>query len=426
MLDPKKFEHDFDELAARLLSRGGNLDLGDFRALVTQRSALYVSLESLQAKRNAANEEMKRLAKQDPAALERLRGDLRALSQDIKDLEKQRDAVDERLSALLLTLPNVPDRSVPVGASEKDNVVVRTWGEAPRFPFTPRQHFEIGESLGLLDFERAAKISGSRFVFYRGDLARLERALASFMIDVHTERGYTELLPPYLVSRATMTVTGQLPKFEADAFKTAGPEERFLIPTAEVPVTSYHADEILDGERLPIRYCAFSPCFRAEAGAAGKDTRGLVRMHQFHKVELVKFTRPEQSMEALELMVDDATEVLRRLGLHHRVVLLCTADLGFASMKTYDLEVWLPGAGVFREISSCSNCGDFQARRGKIRFRPAPGEKPQLCHTLNGSGLAVGRTLVALLENYQHGDGTVRLPDVLGPYMGGRTALRSA
>jgi seryl-tRNA synthetase len=426
MLDPKKFEHNFDELAARLLSRGGNLDLGDFRALVTQRSALYVSLESLQAKRNAANEEMKRLAKQDPAALERLRGDLRALSQDIKEQEKQRDAVDERLSALLLLLPNVPDRSVPVGTSEADNVVVRTWGEPPRFPFTPKQHFEIGESLGLLDFERAAKVSGSRFVFYRGDLARLERALVSFMVDVHTERGYTELLPPYLVSRATMTVTGQLPKFEEDAFKTAGAEERFLIPTAEVPVTNYHADEILDGERLPLRYCAFSPCFRAEAGAAGKDTRGLIRMHQFHKVELVKFTRPDQSMEALERMVEDATEVLRRLGLHHRVVLLCTADLGFASMKTYDLEVWLPGAGVFREISSCSNCGDFQARRGKIRFRPAPGEKPQLCHTLNGSGLAVGRTLVALLENYQREDGTVRLPDVLGPYMGGRTELRSA
>jgi seryl-tRNA synthetase len=426
MLDPKKFEQNFDELAARLLSRGGNLDLGDFRALVTQRSALYVSLESLQAKRNAANEEMKRLAKQDPAALERLRGDLRALSQDIKEQEKQRDAVDERLSALLLTLPNVPDRSVPVGTSEADNVVVRTWGEAPRFPFTPKQHFEIGETLGLLDFERAAKVSGSRFVFYRGDLARLERALVSFMIDVHTERGYSELLPPYLVSRATMTVTGQLPKFEEDAFKTAGVEERFLIPTAEVPVTNYHADEILDGERLPLRYCAFSPCFRAEAGAAGKDTRGLIRMHQFHKVELVKFARPEHSMEALERMVDDATEVLRRLGLHHRVVLLCTADLGFASMKTYDLEVWLPGAGVFREISSCSNCGDFQARRGKIRFRSAPGEKPQLCHTLNGSGLAVGRTLVALLENYQREDGTVRLPDVLGPYMGGRTELRSA
>ena len=426
MLDPKKFENNFDELAARLLSRGGNLDLGEFRALVTQRSALYVSLESLQAKRNAANEEMKRLAKQDPAALEQLRGDLRALSQDIKEQEKQRDAVDERLSALLLLLPNVPDRSVPVGTSEADNVVVRTWGEPPRFPFTPKQHFEIGESLGLLDFERAAKVSGSRFVFYRGDLARLERALVSFMVDVHTERGYTELLPPYLVSRATMTVTGQLPKFEDDAFKPAGAEERFLIPPAEVPVTNYHADEILDGERLPLRYCAFSPCFRAEAGAAGKDTRGLIRMHQFHKVELVKFTRPDQSMEALERMVEDATEVLRRLGLHHRVVLICTADLGFASMKTYDLEVWLPGAGVFREISSCSNCGDFQARRGKIRFRPAPGEKPQLCHTLNGSGLAVGRTLVALLENYQREDGTVRLPDVLGPYMGGRTELRSA
>jgi seryl-tRNA synthetase len=426
MLDPKKFDKDFDEVVRRLATRGGNLDLGDFRALMAERSAVYVSLESLQAKRNASNEEMKRVAKQDPAALERLRGDLRALGQDIKDLEKKRDSIDERFQSVLLTLPNVPDPSVPVGASAEENVVVRTWGEAPRFPFTPRQHFEIGEKLGLLDFERAAKVSGSRFVFYRGDLARLERALAAYMIDVHTSRGYSEVLPPYLVNRAAMTVTGQLPKFEEDAFKTAGPDERFLIPTAEVPVTNYHADEILDGDRLPLRYCAFSPCFRAEAGAAGKDTRGLIRMHQFHKVELVKFAKPEQSMEALEQMVDDATEVLRRLGLHHRVVLLCTGDMGFASTKTYDLEVWLPGAGQFREISSCSNCGDFQARRGKIRFRPAAGEKPQLCHTLNGSGLAVGRTLVALLENGQREDGTVRLPDVLGPYMGGRTELRSA
>jgi len=426
MLDPKRFDKDFDEVVRRLATRGGNLDLGDLRALRVERSAVYVSLETLQAKKNAFNEEMKRAAKQDPAALERLRGDLRALGQDIKELEKKRDAIDERLQAVLLTLPNVPDASVPVGGSAEENVVVRTWGEAPRFPFTPRQHFEIGETLGLLDFERAAKVSGSRFVFYRGDLARLERALVAFMIDVHTSRGYSEVLPPYLVNRAAMTVTGQLPKFEEDAFKTAGPDERFLIPTAEVPVTNYHADEILEGERLPLRYCAFSPCFRAEAGAAGKDTRGLIRMHQFHKVELVKFARPEQSMEALEQMVVDATEVLRRLGLHHRVVLLCTGDLGFASMKTYDVEVWLPGAGNFREISSCSNCGDFQARRGKIRFRPAAGEKPQLCHTLNGSGLAVGRTLVALLENGQREDGTVRLPDVLGPYMGGRTELRSA
>jgi seryl-tRNA synthetase len=426
MLDLKWVAQNFDAVVQRLSTRGGNLDLGDFRALMTERSTVYPSLESLQAKRNAANEEMKRAAKEDPAALERLRGDLRSLGQEIKELEKRRDAVDERLQAVNLTLPNVPDPSVPVGASEKDNVVVRTWGEAPRFPFAPRQHFEIGEKLGLLDFERAAKVSGSRFVFYRGDLARLERALVTFMIDVHTSRGYSEILPPYLVSRASMTTTGQLPKFEEDAFKTAGPDERFLIPTAEVPVTNYHADEILDGEQLPLRYCAFSPCFRAEAGAAGKDTRGLIRMHQFHKVELVKFARPEQSMDALEGMVDDATEVLRRLGLHHRVMLLCTADLGFASLKTYDVEVWLPGAGQFREISSCSNCGDFQARRGKIRFRPAPGEKPQLSHTLNGSGLAVGRTLVALLENGQREDGTVRLPDVLGPYMGGRTELRSA
>jgi seryl-tRNA synthetase len=426
MLDLKWVAQNFETVVERLSARGGNLDLGDFRALVAERRTLHVSLESLQAKRNAANEEMKRAAKEDPAALERLRGDLRALSQEIKEKEKLLAVVEERLSAVLLTVPNVPDPSVPVGASEKDNVVVRTWGEAPRFPFTPRQHFEIGEKLGLLDFERAAKVSGSRFVFYRGDLARLERALVSFMVDVHTSRGYSEVLPPYLVSRASMTTTGQLPKFEEDAFKTAGPDERFLIPTAEVPVTNFHADEILDGERLPLHYCAFSPCFRAEAGAAGKDTRGLIRMHQFHKVELVKFARPEESMQALEAMVDDATEVLRRLGLHHRVVLLCTADLGFASLKTYDVEVWLPGAGQFREISSCSNCGDFQARRGKIRFRPAPGEKPQLCHTLNGSGLAVGRTLVALLENGQREDGTVKLPDVLGPYMGGRTELRSA
>jgi len=425
MLDLKYVAQNFDEVQKRLASRGGNLDLGGFRALVAERSALFVSLESLQAKRNTANEEMKRVAKQDPRALEGLRGDLRALSDQIKEQEKKRDALEEQVQAVLLTLPNLPDPSVPVGASAEENVVVRSWGEAPRFPFTPKQHFEIGEKLGLLDFERAAKVSGSRFVFYRGDLARLERALVAFMIDVHTSRGYSEILPPYLVNRAAMTVTGQLPKFEDDAFKTAGADERFLIPTAEVPVTNYHADEILDGDRLPLRYCAFSPCFRAEAGAAGKDTRGLIRMHQFHKVELVKFARPEQSMEALEGMVDDATEVLRRLGLHHRVVLLCTGDMGFASTKTFDVEVWLPGAGQFREISSCSNCGDFQARRGKIRFRPAAGEKPQLCHTLNGSGLAVGRTLVALLENGQREDGTVRLPDVLGPYMGGRTELRS-
>ena len=426
MLDPKNFRDNFEEMVARLRTRGGTLDLEGFQARMAERRALHVSMEAAQAKRNTANEEMKRAAKEDPKTLERLRGDLRVLSQQIKEDDKRLSVVEDELSALLLTVPNLPDPSVPVGTSEADNVVVRTWGEAPRFPFTPRQHFEIGERLGMLDFERAAKVSGSRFVFYRGALARLERALVTFMVDVHTARGYTELLPPYLVNRAAMTTTGQLPKFEQDAFKTTGPDERFLIPTAEVPVTNYHAEEILEGDRLPLRYCAYSPCFRAEAGAAGKDTRGLIRQHQFHKVELVKFTRPEQSMEELERMVDDASEVLRRLGLHHRVALLCTADMGFASAKTYDVEVWLPGQGTFREISSCSNCTDFQARRGKIRFRAAAGDKPQLCHTLNGSGLAVGRTLVALLENYQREDGTVKVPDVLGPYMGGQTELRSA
>jgi len=426
MLDPKNFRDNFEEMVARLRTRGGTLDLEGFQARMAERRALHVSMEAAQAKRNTANEEMKRAAKEDPKTLERLRGDLRVLSQQIKEDDKRLSVVEDELSALLLTVPNLPDPSVPVGTSEADNVVVRTWGEAPRFPFTPRQHFEIGERLGMLDFERAAKVSGSRFVFYRGALARLERALVTFMVDVHTARGYTELLPPYLVNRAAMTTTGQLPKFEQDAFKTTGPDERFLIPTAEVPVTNYHAEEILEGDRLPLRYCACSPCFRAEAGAAGKDTRGLIRQHQFHKVELVKFTRPEQSMEELERMVDDASEVLRRLGLHHRVALLCTADMGFASAKTYDVEVWLPGQGTFREISSCSTCTDFQARRGKIRFRAAAGDKPQLCHTLNGSGLAVGRTLVALLENYQREDGTVKLPDVLGPYMGGQTELRSA
>jgi len=267
-------------------------------------------------------------------------------------------------------------------------------------------------------------VSGSRFAFYRGPLAKLERALVTFMLDVHLSKGYVELLPPYLVNRGAMIGTGQLPKFEADAFKTAGDSEFFLIPTAEVPVTNFHQDEILDGDSLPLKYCAFSPCFRAEAGSAGKDTRGLIRQHQFHKVEMVKFTKPDQSAQELESMTDDAADILRRLGLAHRVVSLCTADLGFAAAKTYDVEVWLPGQQTYREISSCSNDGDFQARRARIRFRPAKGEKPQLCHTLNGSGLAVGRTLVAILENFQRENGTVKIPEPLLPYMGGLTELR--
>ncbi|MBX5484017.1 MAG: serine--tRNA ligase [Myxococcaceae bacterium] len=424
MLDPRYVAANFDTVLERLKSRGGNLDLGPFQKLFGERRDLYVSMEALSQKRNRANEEIKKKAKEDPKAINAIRGEMREVSNQIKEKESRLREVEEEISNILYTIPNLPHESVPVGTSEADNLVVRTWGEKPHFLFEPKQHFEIGEKLGMLDFERAAKVSGSRFVFYKGALARLERALAAFMIDLHTRKGYLELLPPYLVNRASMTGTGQLPKFEEDAFKTAGADEYFLIPTAEVPVTNYHADEVLDGERLPLRYCAFSPCFRAEAGSAGKDTRGIIRQHQFHKVELVKFATPETSMQELESLVEDASDVLKQLGLHHRVVLLCTGDMGFASQKTFDLEVWLPGQNAYREISSCSNFGDFQARRAKIRFKRGPGDKPQLIHTLNGSGLAIGRTVVAILENYQREDGTVALPEVLWPYMGGMKELR--
>jgi seryl-tRNA synthetase len=424
MLDWRAVAASPDAVAERLRARGGTLDLGPFLTLVQERRALNIALETLQQRRNAGNEEMKRVAKAAPQALEASRAHMREVSQTIKEQEKRLGLLEEELDRIMLDVPNLPDPSVPFGKDPQDNVEVRRWGQSPRFLFAPKQHFELGEALGMLDFERAAKVSGARFVFYRGALARLERALVTFMVDVATERGYTELLPPYLVLRSALQGTGQLPKFEQDLFRVSGEPERFLIPTAEVPVTNYHADEILDGAGLPLRYVAFSPCFRAEAGAAGKDTRGLVRQHQFHKVELVNFVRPEDSMAALEAMVDGASEVLRRLGLHHRVVLLCTADMGFTATKTYDVEVWLPGQNTFREISSCSNCGDFQAREAKIRFRPGPGSKPQLVHTLNGSALAVGRTLVALLENGQREDGTVALPEALWPYLGGLKELK--
>lgn len=424
MLDLRYVAQNFDAVVARLKARGGNLDLGPFQQLFNERRELYISMESLAARRNAANEEMKRKAKEDPKALDSLRGDLRAISQEIKEQEARLKEVEEELNRIMLLIPNVPHESVPEGGGAEDNVQKLIWGEKPNLPFTPRQHFEIGEKLGMLDFERAAKVSGSRFTFYKGALARLERALVTFMIDVHTSKGYTELLPPYLVLRDAMLGTGQLPKFEDDVFKTAGEPERFLIPTAEVPVTNYHADEILEGEQLPLRYCAFSPSFRAEAGAAGRDTRGLVRQHQFHKVELVKFAHPDTSLDELERMTDDACDILRRLGLHHRVMLLCTGDMGFSARKTYDIEVWLPGQQAYREISSCSDCGDFQARRAKIRFRAQKGDKPQLLHTLNGSGLAVGRTAIALLENYQREDGSVAIPEALVPYMGGMREIR--
>jgi seryl-tRNA synthetase len=424
VLDRRAVAASPDAMVERLRTRGVALDLGPFLALEQERRTLNLSLEALHQRRNAANEEMKRAGKAQPEQLEAVRADMRAVSQSIKELEKRVSLVDAEQEAILLDVPNLPDASVPVGAGPEDNVEVRRFGEPPRFLFTPKQHFELGEALGMLDFERAAKVSGARFVFYKGALARLERALVSFMVDVATARGYTELLPPYLVLRSALLGTGQLPKFEQDLFAVSGSEERFLIPTAEVPVTNFHAQEILEASQLPLRYVAFSPCFRAEAGAAGKDTRGLVRQHQFHKVELVNFVQPAESMAALEAMLDAATEVLRLLGLHHRVMLLCTGDMGFTVAKTYDVEVWLPGQNTFREISSCSNCLDFQARRAKIRFRPSPGSKPVLLHTLNGSALAVGRTVVALLENGQREDGTVALPEVLWPYLGGLKELR--
>jgi seryl-tRNA synthetase len=419
MLDLRWVVENRGAVEEMLAARGGTLDpsKGDPWALDAERRALLQKVEQLRHRQRVVGEEIARRgrAREDAA-------DLKAEMKGVSDEIKTRLAeVEEAIRTALLVLPNVPDASVPRAPDASGNVEVRRVGEPPRFGFTPRQHFEIGPDLGILDFERAAKVSGARFTVQMGAGARLERALVDFMLDLHTrERGYTEVVPPYLVTPDTMLKTGQLPKFEGDLFKTrAGDRELFLIPTAEVPLTALHADEILEAGELPRHYVAFTPCFRSEAGSYGKDVRGLIRQHQFHKVELVKITTPETSMAELESMVTDAEEVLRRLGLAYRVVLLCTGDMGFNSAKTYDLEVWLPGQNAYREISSCSNCTDFQARRGSVRYRPEPKGKPRFVHTLNGSGLAVGRTLVAILENYQQADGSVVVPEALRSYMGG-------
>ena len=414
MLDLRWVVANLDEAKRRLATRSADAAsaLLPIEQLAAERKALIQATETRRAEQKRASEQMRTLRGEEQA---RLRAELKALSDEVKEKEARLKQVEEQIEAALLAVPNLPHESVPVGSDPKDNVVVRSWGEKPRLSFTPRQHDELGERLGLLDFARAGKVSGARFVFYRGDLARLERALVSFFIDLHRDRGYVELLPPYLVNADSMRGTGQLPKFEEDLFKTTN--GLYLIPTAEVPVTNYHRDEILAS--LPLKYCAFSPCFRSEAGSYGKDTKGIIRQHQFHKVELVRFETPENAHQALEQLVDDAQEPLRRLGLHHRVVALCTGDLGFSAEKTYDIEVWLPGQEAYREISSCSTFSDYQARRAQIRFRPGPQDKPRFAHTLNGSGLAVGRTVVALLENGQQQDGTVVLPQALRPYMGG-------
>ncbi|HWV39003.1 MAG TPA: serine--tRNA ligase [Vulgatibacter sp.] len=427
MLDVKYVLANLEEVARKLARRGDDIDLAPIQALSTRRLDLLQESESLRQQQNAANERMKVLAREGGEAMARARAEAKERSERIKALEAELGGVEEEIRQALLYIPNVPADSTPDGRSEADNVVVRTWGEKKEYPFPVKTHDELGVALGILDFDAAARISGSRFVVMHGLGARLERALAAFMLDLHGSRGYTEVLPPYLVSRASMTGTGQLPKFEEDAFKTSEEDPadvKFLIPTAEVPVTNLYRETILEPGSLPIRNCAWTPCFRREAGSYGRDTKGLIRQHQFHKVELVKIVEPETSYDELEGLTADAEEVLKRLGLHYRVVVLCAGDLGANAAKTYDLEVWLPGQGAYREISSCSNFEDFQARRAGIRFRKALGDKPRLAHTINGSGLAVGRTVVAILEQYQREDGSVEIPEALVPYMGGVTEIR--
>jgi seryl-tRNA synthetase len=397
--------------------------VAEFREVDERRRQLQHSLDELRARRNAANQTMSQLDKKSDA-FAAARDELRELSRSVKAGETELSALEQSVRDVWLVIPNAPHDSVPDGADAAANPVVSTWGEKPSFDFAPQAHWDLGESLGILDFESAARISGARFCIFRRDGARLVRALINFMVELHAEHGYEEVWPPVMVRREAMLGTGQLPKFEDEAFKTAGENEYFLIPTAEVPVTNMFADQILTAEELPRRLVAYTACFRAEAGSYGRDTRGIIRQHQFDKVELVTLSTPEDSYAALEALRADAERVLQTLGLHYRVVELCAGDLGFAASKTYDIEVWAPGQDDYKEISSCSNFEDFQARRAKIRYRAGPGEKPRQVHTLNGSGLAVGRTIVALLEQCQQADGSVRIPEALQRYLGGQTLLR--
>ncbi|TLM65318.1 MAG: serine--tRNA ligase [Deltaproteobacteria bacterium] len=423
MLDIRTLRDNLDATEARLHTRGEAVTLASFRDLDGRRRALLGESEALKAERNSVSALIGKTKDKSEVQGEMAR--MKEVSARIKELDEELRRVEDELRGLLLTIPNLPDSACPVGGSEADNREVRRWGTPRDFPFEPKAHWDLGEALGILDFERAAKLAGARFsVGFRAG-ARLERALINFMLDLHTADGrYDEVLPPFLVNRDTMTGTGQLPKFEADLFHLDEPDY-FLIPTAEVPVTNLYRDEILDGALLPLCYTAYTPCFRKEAGAHGRDTRGLIRQHQFNKVELVKFTRPEDSEAELEKLLNDAERVLQQLELPYRVVDLCTGDLGFSAARTFDIEVWLPGQQAYREISSCSNFRDFQARRANIRFRREAGAKPEFVHTLNGSGLAVGRTLVAVLENHQQADGSVLIPEVLRPYMGGLERIAS-
>jgi seryl-tRNA synthetase len=425
MLDPARMDD--------VLRRGGEVApvVGAWKSLDEQRRKLQNELDTSRQQRNAANERMSKLDKKSPE-FATARDELKLLSTKIKAGELELNGVEAESERSLLVIPNAPHASVPTGTSEADNPVLHVWGDKPTFPFAPKPHWEIGEALGILDFNAGAKIAGARFTVLRGAAARMTRALINYMLDLHTQKhGYDEVWPPAIVARRSLRGTGQLPKFEADLFKlelAVGPDhdadnDLFLSPTAEVQVTNLHADEILDGATLPRKYCAYAPCFRAEAGAAGKDTRGLIRQHQFDKVELVKLVAPETSYDELDALRTDAERVLQGLGLHYRVVTLCTGDLSFTAAKTYDLEVWLPGQDTFREISSCSNFEDFQARRAKIRYKPQAGDKARPVHTINGSGLAIGRTIVAILEQYQQADGSVVVPTALRPYLGGQERI---
>jgi len=418
MLDIKFLRENLDLVRRKILERGQDIDLDRFSSLEAKRRSILQEVESLRSERNQASKEIgkKKAKKEDASALIARMADV---STRIKELDELLKETEEALRDVVMIIPNIPHESVAYGTGSEDNPVVRTWGEKPVFDFSPKPHWEIGESLNILDFARGAKITGARFTLYRGLGAQLERAIINFMLDLHTStHGYTEVLTPFMVNKESMTGTGQLPKFAEDLFKIEG-LDYYLIPTAEVPVTNIHQEEILEEKALPIYYVAYSPCFRAEAGSYGKDTRGLIRQHQFNKVELVKFTTPETSYDELEKLTLNAEEILKRLGIHYRTVSLCTGDLGFSSAKTYDLEAWLPGQDAYREISSCSDFEDFQARRASIRFRREEGGRVEFVHTLNGSGLAVGRTVVAVLENYQQKDGSVVIPEALRPYMKG-------
>jgi len=418
MLDPHFVRDNLDAVTEALKNMGESISMDPFREMDEKRRNLLGEVEELKRHRNTSSKKIGQIMKAGEDAAP-LREEMRLVGDKISAIEEQLGAIETELRDFMLKIPNLPHDTTPLGKSEENNPVVRTWGEIPTFAFEPKNHWDIGPDLGILDFERAAKLSGARFVIYKGAGARLERALIQFMLDLHTtEHGYTEVMTPFMVNADALIGTGQLPKFEEDLFKVT-PGDLYMIPTAEVPVTNIHAREILEAEQLPVSYAAYTPCFRSEAGSYGKDVRGLIRQHQFNKVELVWLTRPEDSQATLETLTANAEEVLKRLELPYRVIALCTGDIGFSACKTYDLEVWLPGQQQYREISSCSDCGDFQARRAGIRFRPGKKAKPKFVHTLNGSGLAIGRTLVAILENGQQEDGSVVIPEALRPYMGG-------